>query len=437
MSLCKCHRIELLGNKQVTQLIIYLALVAICLTALFRPFWGAIAFYTVSLIKPHSIWPWQFDGIPIYESLVASTLIGVIGNTLKGKSRLDRLKNRHCLPLILILTTMFLSNIFSPFPDNQLSSLITETMFVNIVFFLLVSCIAIEDRHVNLLIGALVFTSLYYTYWANSAYFSQDWSQFAFGRLKGPKGTQYSDANVFSTLFVMGYPFLVILLLRANGLLRKIPYVVLLVFLIHAILLCASRGALLSLGIVTLLVVLFTNSKKIKFLLLAGVVLGVIWQGSAILNRASDTVQDDHALEEKPINPRITSWKIGLDLIIEHPFLGVGPGRFLSASRFYYPGKSPHVAHSTIIGISATFGILAGATFLFLLWQTYRALIASRGLDKRNSLRIRQEGIFMSGIGFFVCGVFLDLYIFEPLYLLLLVNQFNGDLINQELAEAN
>ena len=144
----------------------------------------------------------------------------------------------------------------------------------------------------------------------------------------------------------------------------KLGLIILIPFLWHALILCASRGALLSAGISTLFATTLIRSKKLNTILLMAFVGAVIWQGGALLNRTSETVsRAEHS--DEPINPRLASWSVGAKLAGEYPLFGVGPQRFQIASRVHFPGESPHVAHNTLLNFSANTGILAGLIYLY------------------------------------------------------------------------
>jgi O-antigen ligase len=139
-----------------------------------------------------------------------------------------------------------------------------------------------------------------------------------------------------------------------------------------------------------------------------------------------DRFQQGQEQEDVTINPRLVSWGIGLQLITKYPILGVGPQRFQVASQHHFPGKSPHVAHNTLIAIAVDMGIPAGLCFLSLFIaarKRFKTIRPSEIANEQNDLLIYARNSTSLGLlGFFVGSMFLDLLIFEIFYFLLLLN---------------
>jgi hypothetical protein len=169
-----------------------------------------------------------------------------------------------------------------------------------------------------------IFVTLYYAYWANDQYLSGNWYQFVFGRLNGPVGSPYSDGNVLSVLITTGLSFVMFGIRYFQNKWVKLGLIMFIPLVWHALILFASRGALVSAVAVTLFFAFVVKSKKLNYAMVVGFAVMLVWQGSEMLNRATETVsQAQQNTGEEPLNPRLVSWQIGWNLALKYPLLGV------------------------------------------------------------------------------------------------------------------
>jgi O-antigen ligase len=195
----------------------------------------------------------------------------------------------------------------------------------------------------------------------------------------------------------------------------------------HALILFASRGALLSAAAVTLFFVMVMRSKTLNLAVLAGFTAMLIWQGAMLTSRTTSTVaQAQQENVDVPLNPRLVSWGVGIDIALEHPLLGAGPQRFQYASAVLFPGKSPHVAHNTFLNFSANTGIIAGLIYLSFFIVSFKQYKYVRKYKQGDTVNGYINLACAGGlVGYFVGAIFLDLIVFEPFYFLLVLMSVN------------
>ncbi|WOJ98280.1 O-antigen ligase family protein [Congregibacter brevis] len=269
----------------------------------------------------------------------------------------------------------------------------------------------------------LVGTCIYYTYWANERYLSGEmWAYTLNGRLRGPG--VYRDENAFAVMFVCCLPFLFVVALELRS--KWLRYGILLSAVPlgwHSVFLIASRGALLGLTLSSLAIGRMFRSKTMVLALGGLLILAVLTQGGVLLSRSTETVEV-RAQEDRPLDPRLVTWKAGYLVMLDYPLLGVGAERFQLVGAAYLPPdtKRVQVIHNTFLQVASQSGIPAG---LIYLWFFYRVFWKTRTLtdSKRFALWRYKYALDASLIGFFVCAIFLNLLINEFLYLLLGLNQ--------------
>ena len=409
------------------EILLYLSLIIAACSLLVAPWVAGLAYLVNSLMQPQYIWDWIFSGVPIYKITAALGVLGLVFASALKKASFEYWNDKQNLALILLWIWMHLSHLFSPFkglPASVSPEIVLSTInSIMIMYFILIP-LFYNKRSIIYLCYAFVFVGLYYTYWANSAYLSQEWHRFVNGRLVGPNGSPYLDGNVLSTVIIMCLPFIMLLSFRAKNKLIKISMLLAIPLAWHAVILFGSRGALLASIISLLAIAMVIRSKKANVAIGVSFAVFMVYQGSLLLTRATDTVDVEVVQSERPINPRLVSWEAGLKLIPEYPLFGAGVQMFEQATSFHFPGKTPHVAHNTFINFSANTGLLTGLIFIGLIFNVWRKFLVLRHF----SISIEDDAYFafaassISIFTFFVSSMFLDLIIFEPFYIALMIN---------------
>jgi O-antigen ligase len=396
------------------------------------PWLSAIAYMTVSVLQPQYIWFWSFEGFPIFKISAILSIVSLGLMFLKGEVETSIYKYKQNLAIMALFILINISNLLTPFPDyfaGVASEVVIGTFNTIVIMYFVVLGLLNNELALKYATYIFIVITAYYIYWSNYAYLSNNWTQFSNGRLNGPNGSPYNDGNGFAIIFVCGMPFILFGIFYFKQIYIKILMIMLLPLLWHSLLLTSSRGALLSAGIVTIISAFLLKSKKLNIILVLSFIFVVITQGHSVIYRSLDIVdrfQQGQEQEDVTINPRLVSWGIGLQLITKYPILGVGPQRFQVASQHHFPGKSPHVAHNTLIAIAVDMGIPAGLCFLSLFIaarKRFKTIRPSEIANEQNDLLIYARNSTSLGLlGFFVGSMFLDLLIFEIFYFLLLLN---------------
>jgi O-antigen ligase len=387
-------------------------------------------------MQPQYIWFWSFEGFPIFTITAGIAIVGWFIQATQGRISWGIYREGSVIAMVLLWAVFQLSEMFAPFDDDYAvvkGSLVISTFTTILVMFLVVIGLLSQPHVLRYFAIAMIIAGAYYSWWANWAYVTSDWTKFEQGRLLGPARSPYFDGNVLSVLFVTTMPFILFGIFRFRSLLVRCSLIFVLPLLWHAIILCASRGALLSMCVSTLLAAAIIKSRTLNLVLVSGLVVFLVWQGAPIIERAVETVNQSDRGQSEPINPRIISWQVGLSLLKQYPFLGVGPQRFRNASIELFPNVTPYVAHSTPLNFAANTGILAGAIYLFFFVNAYRLYrVGSRLAPSGSDYEYINRSCACALAGFFVGALFLDLIIFEPFYFVLLLTCANHYLLTRQ-----
>jgi hypothetical protein len=421
-----------------------LTILAIVITAglaVSAPYIAAILYSAVSILQPQYIWFWVFDDILIFKISAGIAIVAWGIYMLRGGVNWGIYNNGIFYGVVMLLPLYYLSDFFSPFQSYNASvgsDLVISIYNTIVIMFFIVLGLINHERALKFMALTIVVVTIYYTYWANNVYLSGDWSQFSQGRLLGPPGSPYRDGNVFSIVFVVGLPFVLFAIYQVDKTWQKVLLILSIPLIWHAMLLCASRGALLAAGVSTIVAATMIKSKSLNILLVIGFVVFLVDQGGVVLDRTKTTAASSQRGDAAPINPRIVSWTNAIGLVKKYPILGAGPQRFVEATRAHFPATARHVAHNTFFNFAANLGLIAAfiyLSFFWIAWKMYRW--NKKVLDEHGSqlnTYINKAGL-CSIVGFFVGSMFLDLIIFEPFFFLLLILIVNNFLLKQKVAD--
>lgn len=387
------------------------------------PWASAVAYTLVSIMQPQYVWYWSFESIPIFKISAALAIIAWVIELSRGNINWQIYKTWQFKGVLLIWAWMHLSNYLSPFNHYYAgigADIVLGTMNTIVIMYFIVLGLINSEKSLKWFAYVLILVGVYYTYWANDHYFSSNWAQFTNGRLDGPKRSPYGDGNALSIVLIVCMPFVLFGIQHFKQKWLKALMILSLPLMWHALILLASRGALISAGVLTLFAATVMKSKMLNKALVLGFVIIILDQGGTLLQRTKTTVSAAQTSSDAPLNPRLVSWSIGAQLIAKYPLFGAGPQRFQMASATHFPGESPHVAHNTFLNFSANTGLLTGLVFISFFFASFKQYKKVKDKTEFNStFNYINRSCAAALLGFFVGAIFLDLIIFEPFYFLL------------------
>jgi len=417
------------------------AFVAIAgLLAIVLPWAGVLAYYAFSIMQMQYLWPQDFGQARVSLILTGAVVIGLGGATALKMIDWRVLLSPYSLLTILLVFWINLSVDYSPFvlfaePRNLLPQDYFLETFNKTVFMVFVAGLLINTRKkLEWSIYALAFMLLYYSFWANKVYFTQEFWLFGDnGRLGGPLDSVYFDENYLAMLYVLATPVLYYLGVVRTNLLLRYGIWSLIPLTWHALFLTGSRGGLVSLAATCIFIFFRSYNKKASVGIIVALVLAVIFQGGHLLTRVDDTLEANEELaqldersEEEKLDPRLISWSVSLEILRDYPLFGVGLENFINAFSAYST-TNPHVPHNTLFQFATNSGVAAGLIYLWFFAVRLRTLKTSAKVDGKDTFpgglpRDYLDDLLNSMfLGFFIVAVFLDLMLYELLYFLILL----------------
>ena len=214
------------------------------------------------------------------------------------------------------------------------------------------------------------------------------------GRL-GLIGTRYENANDFAWTLILGFTFLIFLILRGSRS-QKVISVLLSACILLALVKTGSRSGMIGLGMLVL-VGFFQSPRavRIKMALVVPILLAVLYvlapaglrgryttlfgSGEDYSGRYLEGETKLRAAATDSANTRFRLLIDGIYLTLRHPVLGVGPGNFMPAqnelaiARGEWRGEW-RVTHDTYAQISSEMGIPGLAIYLVFLYRCFKSL---------------------------------------------------------------
>ena len=233
------------------------------------------------------------------------------------------------------------------------------------------------------------------------------------------RGTGFMmDPNDLAQTFVMAFPFLG-LAWRKGYLPRNMVLVVFpMLLLLYGVYLTHSRGAILSLLVMTMV----ASAKKVGRL--GAIVLGAAGALGAVAFNFAGGSRAVGGADASATN-RIEAWSMGLQLLKAHPFVGVGFGQFPD----YNGGLT---AHNSVVLAFAELGFPSFLIWVALLVCAVSELLAIQKLKPHNpedvELQRLARAIYLAFCGFLVSAWFLSRTYILTLYLLIAMGAAAGDI---------
>jgi len=196
------------------------------------------------------------------------------------------------------------------------------------------------------------------------------------GRLSGALGGIFGNPNDFAINIAINWPLCLSFLLAARGILKKGIWACALLIMLYGVIATYSRAGSMAM-VVSILVCIWEfgiRGRRLYILAIAGI-LGIVATGVALttphyaqrmISIVKGNVKD--SLDRGSWEARRHLLMQSIDVSIQHPLLGIGPGNFPVFSEVW------QVSHNTYTELSAEAGFPALILFLLFLAVAFRNL---------------------------------------------------------------
>jgi probable O-glycosylation ligase (exosortase A-associated) len=374
------------------------------------------AYVWFGLMRPDYI-AWVQGAHPYSLILAVCTLIGTLPYL---PTALDWFRNPFCILLALLTALFWFSVNFAIDP-----SLCWEPLKLFMTVFVMCALIPVlirTEQHVKDLFLVIAFSMGGLGFKMGLSGLISGGSRYS----QGPGGF-LGDNNCAALAFAMVIPMCWYGRQLVKATWAKMLLLAIVFGNMAAIVFTYSRGGAISM-VVALLMIAFRSKHKLIALVLMVVLMlpAVLLVGVSYQQRLA-TLNDPGAAG----NNRLTNWKAGLKMWMDHPLFGVGfgavnyrvlIGRYLAIDD-PHASDDTHVAHNTYLQVLADSGIAPLLVYLGLMF--YAIIWLGRNAKKWRRLRPGMEvvpwGIQAALIAFMVGSTFLSRVTFDLYYMLVML----------------
>jgi len=337
-----------------------LALAAMASVAVWRPWLGVIALAFFGYLQPHTYAGELARTLPVYQFLFGATVTGL----LFTRQRQLPPRDWRVLALLCLWLTFLVSTYLSPEPFVSWPAFwaVSAVLASTLLMLVLID----SERKLLILLAAITASFALVTlkggYWAVIHGFAD--------RVYGPPNSQYYDNNFFAVAAVMTIPLLVFWIrLVKDRLFQALLSMIVLLSLLAA-LSSWSRGALLALSAVLLLLAVENLKKGLVLLPIALAALVTFYFLPEQWMERMQSIANYQA--DGSAQGRLRAWEKGLEFAAGSPLLGIG----FDGWSF---GRKTLDWHSAYIAVLAEHGFIAFGLWLSLVVGTLASLTRLAG----------------------------------------------------------
>lgn len=278
-------------------------------------------------------------------------------------------QSRLVLPFILLISWITVSAIFGAAPAESFEKL--QDLIVITATFMCILAFVDKDADLELVFATIVVCGLVFSYY--TLFLGSDCIETQDGTSCGRRNfvkinRNFGQPNYLGLtivfMFHLAYSFW---LTYKNILVRAVVLAIMLLF-VWVLMLTGSRAAFVSFA-ASLVFYWLTGARKVGGLVALGLVAAAIAIASpeVFITRMSTLgdVGDDTSFMS-----RVELWRVGLDLVAQHPLTGVGLGNF----RMF----APNTEHNVFIQLASEMGLPAVFLWFWLMSRAFRGLWQAR-----------------------------------------------------------
>lgn len=405
--------------RSIILLVVMIASIPICFVS---PYFGVMMWYWVSYFNPHRFTYGFTYGLPVAFLVAVPTLLGLIF-TKKSLRSLLTAESVLLLALWIWYTVTYLHAESVPLFAGHMQDAQYEVSHISkilLMTFVMILVINTKERLRNVMLvsagslGLLAFRGIVFGLRTSGE-----------SRVWGPPDSFLSDNNGFGLALNVCLPILFFL---ARGETRRwLRYCLWLLFAcgLGSVLLTYSRGGLLGLGVVLLMLTLKSRHRFIGGTILAAAgILVITFAPDIWMERMDRFLKGDL---DQTANQRIVAWSTAWRFSQDYPVMGGGFNVLPDVSVFqrYQPRPLPGDLvscgpHSIYFQLLADQGFVGLSLFLLLVGSCFWTLFLLRGRAKRfpeaawviDYAHMLEVGL----LGFMVSGAFLGFVYLDLIY---------------------
>ena len=397
--------------------------------SVFHPIWAVLLYYFFAILRPQYLWEWALPH-GIRWSLLAAVIL--FFSLLANANRMVGRFKANVITVLLVVFALLVgaSMVFAMDPNvsGQWAAIYAKVLLVTLMAAIVID----RMSYLRWLVLVAMLSIGYIAYTVNYLYLVNgrlDIYHVGYGGL---------DNNGAALLLAMGLPLtycFIVSRAKGHGLWLRGLSVLLAAFLIHAVMMSYSRGAMLAaiVGVGWLMWRHRFRYQSVLALVLLAVMISVM-AGPQIRDRFASTreYQRDSSAQR-----RVASWEAAWAMAWDRPILGYGIRNSSQYIKQFSDNRVAPTVHNQYLQVAADSGIPAVLTYvalvLFSLWRLRRSELRCRDAARQRaeshdatSDRLWDASSLMLGLQgslltFMVGGMFLSLELLELPWLIIAI----------------
>jgi O-antigen ligase len=364
---------------------------------LYEAYAALLLFMAIYCARPED-WIPGLSHVPLAK---IAAILALLGLAVSIQHIRDRMPLEVCF-LVLLTAQLFASSVTSPvWRGGALLNTLNFAKGLLVVLMITATVSTLQRLRLLILTQALSISAIAaVTIWKE---------RLIVGRLEGILGGQYADPNDLALAIVISLPLCLALLFLSRSSFWKILWSVSILVMLYAVFLTGSRGGFLALVIAAAVFLWeFAIRGRRRYLLalagLAGSLL-FLFAGARLVGRLKGTFNVKDATSEayESAQSRQQLFWRSIEVTMEHPIFGVGPGNFNQVSGHW------HTTHNSLTLMSSEGGVPALILYVVILWCGFKNLRATKRLARgRTESSLLARALLASLAGYAVGSVFLS-----------------------------
>lgn len=365
-------------------------------------FWMICCYLLFEYVRPQAILP-SIDVAPWPSIFLGLAMVGRV------MDRNTRWVSDPANLLISAFMLIFLAASISAFYPEWAWRQFPEMMSWFVVYFVVVNTVTTE-RRLLIFVGIFLFASYKLSFFGARTWIMRGFSFERWG-IQGPPG-YFMNSGELTVQMLMFAPVAYCLAVFLRPHLSRLKFAFLMTMPITAaltVLGASSRGSQLGLAYQGYRIFL-QGRLTFKTVAVVAAILAIGWN----LLPAEQKERFSAAGSDSTSVQRILYWKHGLEMIRDHPVLGVGPFNFPPYYEDHWPEDmlmgSAQASHNIFIQVGTDVGVTGLLIFVALIWRSFAISrsVRAMGLDDKPFGALANG--FMIGLwGFLISGQFVTI----------------------------
>jgi O-antigen ligase len=378
-------------------------------------FWMVCGYFFFEYVRPQSIIS-GLDILPWTQILIMFSALGWLLDSRRGETVATPLNYW----MVLFLVVIFLGSVTAY--NSKVSFNEISNYYNWLIIFFLIQLIVTNEKRFYIFLLIFIFASFKLSLFGAKTWALRGFSFTSWG-LRGPPGFFTNSGELaiqMNVFFGVSYYFYQSVKQHVQGIklwiVRLCP-----ITAAMTVMAASSRGAQLALVVQAYFV--FLHGKiSFKSIVSIVVVLGVMYYALP----EEQLQRFESAGEDNTSKQRLLYWEHGWEMMVDHPFLGVGYYNFRSYYNKHYSDdlyyESAELPHNIFVQVGADLGFVGLFVYLVLIWYGFRipVRIRSRLIEKGkvDDWRIPiSKGLAVGFLGFIIAGQFVSVVYYPYMWI--------------------